>query len=514
MSEPVYEEKLQARLSSRPEKVAATDVIDIQPGQIEYENVDKAFNFALEVDDEPIDPVAEKKLVRKIDFTIFPVMCLVYCIQFLDKTSNSYAAIMGIEEEMHMVGNMYAWSGTAFYLGYLVFEMPASFLLQRFPLAKTLFVFLILWGIFLCVTPACNYAGFIAMRTLLGMMESSVSPGFVLLTAQWYKREEQPVRTAFWVACNGMGQILGGCIAYGLAKREDSLPIAGWKLVFIICGVLAIFLAIVLVIVIPDTPLKAWFLNDEEKKLIIKRLRTNQQGVGNSQFKMDQFKEALIDVRTWIMFFSSIALMVPNGGIGTFSSLLIKGTMGYDTLETLLMGLPAGGSEVVTLVIIGLVTPYVRHRMTIATISTTLSLVGACMLAFAKLPGAALAGYYIIMISPGAMIVFFSLISTNTAGHTKKVTVGGIYLVGYCVGNLIGPQTFQAKDAPDYKPAKVAMVACYAITLLTFPMIAFVNWKENKRRDQLAAEGKIPHIENAEFADLTDFQNLNFRYAI
>ena len=46
-----------------------------------------------------------------------------------------------------MVGDMYSWTGTSFYLGYLVFEF-ASMLLQRFPVTKTVSVFIILWGLY------------------------------------------------------------------------------------------------------------------------------------------------------------------------------------------------------------------------------------------------------------------------------------------------------------------------------------------------------------------------------
>ncbi|CAA22656.1 MFS domain-containing protein [Schizosaccharomyces pombe] len=496
-----------------PESVQNKEILDVDVGDLSPKGVDAAFNYALDVDYDEIDPETERRLVRKIDCTIFPVMCLVYCIQFLDKTSNSYAVIMGLKEDLKMEGQMYSWSGTAFYLGYLVFEFPASLLLQRFPLSKTLCVFLVIWGFLLCMTSVANYPGFIALRVLLGMMESAASPGFILLTAQWYKRSEQQLRTSVWVAFNGLGQILGSCMAYGLAKRT-SLPMRGWKLIFIICGVLAIFLGFVILAVVPDNPFKAWFLTEEDRKLVVKRLRANKQGVGNNHFKLYQFKETMLDIRTWIMFVSSVLLNIPNGGIGTFSSLLIKGTMGYDTLQTLLMGLPAGACEFGGLIAFGFLSLFIHKRMVLATITTCIALIGSCLLSFAGPPRAQLAGYYLLMVSPGAMIVMFAIISSNASGYTKKVTVGVIYLIGYCVGNLIGPQTFKAADAPEYMPAKNTMVGCYAATLVTFPALYYVNWRENKRRDQLAAEGKIEHRPNAEFEDLTDFENLDFRYTL
>lgn len=89
-----------------------------------------------------------------------------------------------------------------------------------------------LWGIvLLCMAAANDFPGLMAARFFLGVLESGVSPCFVLLTAMYYKRyvacffqamvnntdpctrSEQPLRTAMWFSMNGMSQIIGGPIA-------------------------------------------------------------------------------------------------------------------------------------------------------------------------------------------------------------------------------------------------------------------------------------------------------------
>lgn len=49
-----------------------------------------------------------------------------------------------------------------------------------------------------------------------------------------------------------------------------------------------------------------------------------------------------------------------------------------------------------------------------------------------------LAGYYLTQASPTPFVALLSLIATNVAGYTKKTTVAAIYLICYCVGNIIG----------------------------------------------------------------------------
>jgi ACS family allantoate permease-like MFS transporter len=73
-------------------------------------------------------------------------------------------------------------------------------------------------------------------------------------------------------------------------------------------------------------------------------------------------------------------------------------------------------------------------------------------------------GYYLTQASPTPFVALLSLISSNVAGYTKKTTVAAIYLIGYCTGNIIGPQTFRPKDAPRYIPAEIVIVSFSSVS--------------------------------------------------
>ena len=481
-------------------------------------DVDEAMKYALDTEDVELTDADAKKLLRKIDIFLLPLICLLYALQFMDKVSSSYAAIMGLRTYYNMHGDQYSWAGSSFYLGYLIFEFPISMALQRFPVAKMTGIFIVLWGTILCLhaTPA-NYAGFITLRTLLGIFESAVTPAMVIITGQWYKADEQFLRTAYWFACNGFGTILGSSIAYGLAIRQGSYSMDAWKVLFIVIGCMTISVGIMIFFHIPDLPVKAWFLNETEKKQVVVRIKSNQQGFGNRHFKFHQLKEALLDVNTWIYFFFAVATDIPNGALTNFGSILLSETFGYSPTKSLLMNMPGGAVELVGCILFAYLQKYFKHKLAISAGSMILTLVAVCMLAFAlDSPNARLAGYYLFYISPVGMICCLSCFTSNVAGHTKKITVNALYLIGYCVGNLVGPQTFIAKQAPEYRGGQISMVVCYAVSVVLNLWLYYNYWAENKRRDQLQAEGKLelPHIDNIEFADLTDKENVNFRYKL
>ena len=46
-----------------------------------------------------IDAATNRRILRRIDLNLIPLMCIVYGINYLDKTTISYASIMGIKKD-------------------------------------------------------------------------------------------------------------------------------------------------------------------------------------------------------------------------------------------------------------------------------------------------------------------------------------------------------------------------------------------------------------------------------
>lgn len=137
-----------------------------------------------------------------------------------------------------------------------------------------------------------------------------------------------------WFSFNGVGQIIGGVIAYGIAvgARKYGTSIAPWKIVFLVTGLLTIALGCIFLWIVPDNQLNARWLKKEDRVLAVARVRINQQGIGNKHFKLYQVKEALLDPMTWAFFFYALIADIPNGGITNFFSQLVLHTIMLSTL--------------------------------------------------------------------------------------------------------------------------------------------------------------------------------------
>lgn len=143
-----------------------------------------------------------------------------------------------------------------------------------------------------------------------------------------------------WYSFNGRGQILRGVIAYGIAvgSRKYGSTIAPWKIVFLFTGLLTVALGLVFLCIVPDSQLNARWLKKEGRVLAVARVRVNQQGIGNRQFKWYQVKETLLDPITRAFFIFSLIANIPNGGITNFFSQLVGETVTYvEFLSVLLL---------------------------------------------------------------------------------------------------------------------------------------------------------------------------------
>ncbi|KAJ6139369.1 Major facilitator superfamily domain general substrate transporter [Penicillium samsonianum] len=465
-----------------------------------------------------LDPAASRRLLRKIDLYIMPLICIVYFLQYLDKIAISYASVTGMRESANLQGNQFNWVSSIFFFGQLAFAFPTMRVMQSFPLAKYVAVNVTIWGTILACMATCkSFASLMVCRTLLGAAEASIVPAWVVFTSQWYRKDEQAFRVGLWFSMCGFAQMFGGYVAYGVATHiggDPSASLRGWQVIFLILGLLTVVTGVLFFFLLPDSPLTAGFLSPEEKAMHAERLRGNGQGIGSNVFKKAQVYEALTDPHTWLYAFWVLAANVPNSTATSFGNIMVTG-MGYTKKESLLLVTPMGAYEVVALIGLTYLAMKTQRRLFWCIMGHILAVVGAILMATTdKVP--ALIGYYLTGGIPLGWTTILGLTSTNVAGSTKKITVSCIQTIAYTVGNIISPQTFQAKDAPGYLPAKISICILYFIVTLDLCLIWWISQRENRRRDQQKEALGDAYVvqENHEFLDLTDRENPEFRYAI
>ncbi|KAJ7157616.1 major facilitator superfamily domain-containing protein [Mycena crocata] len=458
-----------------------------------------------------ISPEAERKLIRKIiDTIILPCLAMGYVFYYVDKTTLSYAAIFGIKDAkpqgLGLVGTEYSWLSSIFYFLWLVWSIPSNLLMQKSPPGTYLAVNIFFWGVFLMLQAAANnFAALAALRVISGAFEAIADPAFMLITTMYYTQEEQPSRISFWSCFNGVGVAAGGLLGYAIGSINGSL--ASWRYEFVIIGAVCSAWAISLLYILPNSPATMVWLTRDERLMAVARLRKNQTGIENKMFQSDQAIECMLDVKTWLFLLLGFLGNILNGGISNFSTLIIEG-LGFDTLETTLLGIPQGALVVIWISlgawINGKLPPNFRTYVCMLFMLPTI----AGSLGFLLAPLDANVGRLVCFYLTGSYHASFVL-----GGQTKKMLTNALIWFGACIGNISSPFFYHADQAPTYHLGIVSMLVSNVLELGVFVLLRIYFVRENARREQERSEKEgvsveIPHVNEATFADLTDKQNV------
>ncbi|WWC97575.1 hypothetical protein V866_004459 [Kwoniella sp. B9012] len=493
---------------------------------------------------------AEKRVVRKIDRLLLPIMLITYGLQYYDKSVLGTAAVYGILKDLDLTRTIngvtyttrYSTATAAFYYGYIVAVLPMGLLFARLPLAKTAAVCVVIWGLVCILTVVChNYPGFVAQRVILGFVESAVSPAFVAVCALWWKPQEQAKRIGFFYSATGVFSMFSALINIGLGKTGGTHP---WKSMYYFCGSLTIAWGFVIYFFMPDSPLKPGrYFTEEEKQILIKRFEENPWGNTQQTIKPRQILEAVLDIKSWLYLLMGAAIYICNGSVTAFGARIISG-FGYSSLQSTALLVPGGFVTVVTIAFFSyFADKYKNIRTLLLPLSCIPVVVGALVVWFAPWHPTVgpLIGYYLVASFGAPYVLLLSLASANTAGATKKGVTSGFIFVGYNVGNIVASYLVFAQEKPiKYRSTWIAVIVCMVFASAGSIALRFMYIAENKRRDELARGGNknanaiegngsvesaeklageghtdIPIIENPDrYQDKTDKEVMEFRYTL
>lgn len=402
----------------------------------------------------------------------------------MDKTILSSAAVFGLREDNHLVGDNYSWVSSIFYFGYLGWTYATTLLIARLPIGKYMALNTLFWGLVVALTAACHsYAGLLSVRFFLGVAEATVSPALVFITSTWYTRDEVPTRTGIWFAGNSVGGLISSLLAFGIGHITDS--VGPWRWMFIILGVCTFVWGFVLYFYLPDSIATAKFLTPDQRQAAADRVVISGTGsTDKTNFQYAQLLECLRDPKTWLIWSISLLCQIPNGGTQNFANLVIK-SFGFTSLQSTLINIPYSLIAAACIAGTGWVAGRFRNMNCILIALIVLPPVVGCALISSrrKIPhGASLFGYFLLSTGPSALPLLLSIVQSNYRGVTKKMSMTAMLFIAYCAGNIAGPQLFKASEEPTYDTAFRAIMICYSLVVLLAGVLRVYLGMLNKRR--------------------------------
>ncbi|KAG1449087.1 hypothetical protein G6F56_008753 [Rhizopus delemar] len=268
-----------------------------------------------------VDRAEEKKLVRKLDLRIMPLFCLFYFADFLDRANIGNAALAGIQVDLDMTSTQLSTAISAFFITYILFEIPSNIVLEKTNAAKWLSFIMFVWGLAtLAVAFVNNFTGLLIARLILGAAESGFVPGILFLLSKVYKPQEFTIRVSILLTMGTLSGAVSGPLAFAASSIQGELR--GWQYLFLVEGAPTIILSFVSYCFLFDDLQKVKWLTDEQKKLQNQRLVIESSSRAAT---LSVLWIALSDWKTWVfgilLFMNCITIV----SFGVFSPVLING---------------------------------------------------------------------------------------------------------------------------------------------------------------------------------------------
>ncbi|KAI8065470.1 major facilitator superfamily domain-containing protein [Gongronella butleri] len=485
----------------------ASSISDNDSKIIMDKNVREAYDAT--GDHQYVQSAEERAYVRRLDYVlVMPCICLLNFLQFFDKSAVNYGAVLGLKTDTNIDGNQFSWIGSIFYLGYLIYQAPNSYFLQRLPIGRYLGIIIILWGFVLAMTQfASDFSQLAALRFLLGFFEAGVYPSCLMIITIFYRRREQSARIGFIYICNGIAMAVGGLIGYGIGNMHGVGGKSGWKWIMIILGSITVFCGILCFFLLVDDPKSKYVARTPEVRAIINERTLDHAVVQTKKIKVAHMIESLKEVRLWCFVFAALLINMQNGALSTYSS-LITSSFGFSSLNAILLTIPNGVVDIIYIILAIAFNQKYGYTLPIACVTLAWSTLGLILLITIPVAKVKLLGLYMTWSYAAGFVMLLTSLTNNVAGYTKKIFYSSVLVTFYTVGNFLGPISLMNQTAPYVAGMTVFCVANVIAIILM--MIAHVSMaRENKRRLANPSEIKV-NVND----DLTDKENTNIIYRI
>ncbi|KAI6021222.1 major facilitator superfamily domain-containing protein [Pisolithus marmoratus] len=171
------------------------------------------------------DTGAERRLRRKLDLRLVPVIAFIAMMNSIDRGAVTFARLKGLKSDLHLTDVQYDTVLAVVYASYCSALVPSNIFIHHTTRPSTYIgCCVILWGSISALTGLTkDYNTIITCRVLLGLFEAAYFPGCAYLLSSWYPRKV--VTHAFHATELGLRAALltaGGLAAFAFGSPHNT----------------------------------------------------------------------------------------------------------------------------------------------------------------------------------------------------------------------------------------------------------------------------------------------------
>ncbi len=279
----------------------------------------------------------ERRTMKKVSLRLLPLLFLLYIASYLDRTNLGMAALQ-MNKQIGLSSAAYGFGASIFFIGYALFEVPSNIILARVGARRWIARIAITWGILSCAMLFTRGEwSFYTLRFLLGLAEAGYFPGIIFYLSHWYPERRRARAISRFMIGIPLASIVGGPLGGLLLGLNGHFGLAGWQWLFLIEGLPAVVLGIIVLMTLTEKPADATWLDAEEKAWLAGKLAQEHRRPGTHERGI---LETLRNPTVWLIALPYFVTLLCGLSINFWAPTIMKETLHVTNQQVgLIMGL-------------------------------------------------------------------------------------------------------------------------------------------------------------------------------
>ncbi|KAF9451878.1 MFS general substrate transporter [Macrolepiota fuliginosa MF-IS2] len=446
---------------------------------------------------------AEKRAVRKLDYSIIPVMTMFYLLSFLDRANIGNARVAGLQKALGLTDHQYQVCITVSYVPYIAAELPSNLLLRWVGPHLLMPTILTAWGVVITLQGlVSSYAGLVVVRVILGLTEGPMFPGIVLYLSGFYTRGDLSLRIALFFSSGSLSGAFSGLLAAAIQNMDGIGGRPGWAWIFILEGLFSVLMGLISFFFVPSTPADCKFLTPSEKLLIKTQLEYDRPSVTpnipSDKFSFREILRSLTSTHVLIIFVVFFLGGVTLYGMALFLPSIIN-QLGFSPIQSQLLSVgPFATAFFVTLLSAYLSDKY-QNRVIPSVIISTFAVAGFTLYLRSTSKFTAYGSLFLTV--PGVYAIApisAAWMANNSEPYFRRATSIALGVVGTNAGGILSTWRFPTKEGPRFtKTTIMDLTFSVLVIVLVFVNAAVLHHKSQKKR-RLRTKLLAPYVHDDE----------------
>ncbi|KAJ5584754.1 uncharacterized protein N7459_004554 [Penicillium hispanicum] len=416
----------------------------------------------------------ESAVRRKIDFILLPTLALAFFALQMDRGNISAVLTSTITKDLGITTNQVNIGTQLLSAGIVLSEIPSNIIMQRIGPRVWLSGQLFAWGLIATFQAFVHsYPAYLVTRILLGLCEGGFIPGALYYLSTWYKKDETSLRTSLFFYGQMFASALSSLISAGCLKLSGAGGLAGWRWIFLVEGLMTLFIGLVFTLLVPPKagdgrPLISFgrwsYFSERESHIIVNRVLLDDSRKARGHIQISRLDIWNTVKQPRILQHALLTLVSMSGfqGLTQYTPSMIK-TMGFSAIRANALASVPVFCSIVWLTILSWLGDVTGHRGPAVLLAITWNVISYACLRTTPYTSSKWHRYGVIAVANVSYcsmhILNVGWLSVYCKKPQERSVAMALVVMAANLAGISGSQIFRTSDAPKYLHGLTAVCA-------------------------------------------------------